>query len=48
MLDSHLKFVLKTIKNVFYFISKALFTLKTFKFLSWHFGYVEKTVWLEI
>ena len=32
---------LKIMKNVFYFILKALF-LKIFKFLSWHFGLVEK------
>ena len=38
---------LKTIKNAFYFILKALFILKIFKFLSWHFGHVEKTAWLE-
>ena len=38
---------LKMIKNAFYFILKALFVLKIFKFLSWHFGHVEKTAWLE-
>ena len=32
-------------KNAFYFISKALFVLKIFKFLSWLFGYVEE--WLD-
>ena len=34
-------------KNVFYFILKALFVLKVFKFLSWLFGHVKKTTWLE-
>ena len=34
-------------KVLFYFILKALFVLKIFKFLSWLFGYVEKTAWLE-
>ena len=34
-------------KNAFYFILKALFVLKIFKFLSWLFGHVEKTAWLE-
>ena len=29
-------------KNAFYFILKALFVLKTFKFLSWLFSHVEK------
>ena len=29
-------------KNAFYFMPKALFVLKIFKFLSWLFGYVEK------
>ena len=38
---------LKVTKNVFYFILKALFVLKIFKFLSWRFGHVEKTAWLE-
>ena len=36
------------VKNAFYFILKALFVLKIFKFLSWLFGHVEKTAWLEI
>ena len=31
--------------NAFYFILKALFILKIFEFLSWHFGHVEK--WLD-
>ena len=35
------------IKNAFYFVVKALFVLKIFKFLSWLFGHVEKTAWLE-
>ena len=38
---------LKMIKNAFYFIWKALFVSKIFKFLSWIFGYVENTAWLE-
>ena len=38
---------LKMMKNVFYLILKALFVLKIFKFLSWLFGHVEKTAWLE-
>ena len=33
---------LKMIKNAFYFLSKALFVLKIFKFLSWLFGHVWK------
>ena len=33
---------LKTIKNVFYFISKALFVLEIFKLSSWLFGHVAK------
>ena len=37
----------KMIKNVSYFNLKALFVLKIFKFLSWLFGQVEKTAWLE-
>ena len=35
------------IKNAFYFILKALFVLRTFKSLSWLFGHVEKTTFLE-
>ena len=31
-------------KIYFYFILKYLFVLKIFKFLSWLFGHVEKTV----
>ena len=38
---------LKMMKNAFYFILKALFVLKIFKFLSWLFGHVEKKTWLE-
>ena len=34
-------------KNAFYFILKALFVLWIFKFLSWLFGHVGKTAWLE-
>ena len=33
---------LKIMKNAFYFTLKALFVLKIFKFLSWHFGHVEE------
>ena len=33
----------KMMKNAFYFILKALFVLKIFKFLSLPFGHVEKT-----
>ena len=35
----------KMMKSVLYFIWKALFHLKTFKFLSWLFGHVGK--WLD-
>ena len=38
---------LEMMKNVFYFILKVLFVLKTFKFLSYHFGHVEETALLE-
>ena len=34
-------------KNAFYFILKLLFLLKIFEFLSWLFGHVENTAWLE-
>ena len=34
-------------KNALYFIRKTFFVLKVFKLLSWLFGYVEKTAWLE-
>ena len=39
---------LKMKKNSFYFILKALFILKIIKLLSWLFGHVEKTAWVEI
>ena len=39
--------LLKMTKNAFCFILNALFVLKIFKFLSWLFGHVEKTAWLE-
>ena len=38
---------LKVIKDAFYFILKALFVLKIFKFLTWLFVHVEKMAWLE-
>ena len=34
-------------KTFFYFILKVLFVLKIFRFLSWLFGHVENTAWLE-
>ena len=34
---------LKLMEIAFYFILKALFFLKIFKFLYWHFGHVEET-----
>ena len=37
----------KMMKNAFYFILKAAFVPKIFKSLSWIFGYLEKTTWLE-
>ena len=37
----------KMMKNVFYFILKVFFVLKIFELLSWLFGHVEKTAWLE-
>ena len=37
----------KMMKNAFYFILKALFVYKIFKFLSSLFGHCEKTAWLE-
>ena len=55
--DSHLpkKFLficfkeslLKMMKNVFYFILKALFVFKIFKILPWHFDHIEETAQLE-
>ena len=38
---------LKMMKNAFYFILKALFVLKIFKFLSQLFGHEGKTTWSE-
>ena len=38
---------LKVMGNAFYFILKALFILKIFKFLSRLFGHVGKTAFLE-
>ena len=38
---------LRMMKNAFYLILKALVVLKIFKFLSWLFGHVEETAWLE-
>ena len=38
---------LKMMKNVFYFILKALFVLKISKFLPRLFGHVGKTAWFE-
>ena len=38
---------LKMMKNAFCFFLKALFFLKMLGFLSWLFGWVEKTSWLE-
>ena len=38
---------LKMIKNAFYFILKALFVPKIFKFLSGLFDHAGKTAWLE-
>ena len=46
-LFASLKAFVKMMKNPFYFILKALFVLKMFKLLSWLFGYVERTTWLE-
>ena len=34
-------------KNVFYFTLEALFVFKMFRFLSWLWGHVQKTGWLE-
>ena len=39
---------LEMMKDTFYFILKAYFILKIFKFLCWLFGHVEKTIWLKI
>ena len=35
-------------KNAFYFIIKALFALRIFKFLSRLLDHVEKNIWLEM
>ena len=43
LIESHLKLM----KNAFYFILKSLSILKIFKFLSWHFGHVWKTTFLN-
>ena len=37
----------KMMTNAFYFILKALFALKIFKFLCWIFGHVEKIAWVK-
>ena len=42
-----IEYPIEMIKNAFYFILKAIFILKIFKFLSWLFGHVGKTAWLE-
>ena len=34
-------------KNAFYFVIKALFVLKIITSLSWFFGQVGKTTWLD-
>ena len=35
-------------KNTFYFVLKALFVVKMFKFFSWLFGNVGKMAWLNV
>ena len=42
-----IKSYLKLMKNAFYLILKVLFVLKIFKLLSWLFGHVGTTAWLE-
>ena len=37
----------KNDEKCFYFILKALFILKILNFMSWRFGHLEKTAWLE-
>ena len=37
----------KMMKNAFYFVLKALFAVKLFKYLSELFGHIEKTAWLK-
>ena len=44
---SYIESSFNMVKNAFYIISKALFVLKIFNFLSWLFDHVEKTTWLE-
>ena len=39
--------LLKMMKNVFNFTLNALFIIKLLQYLSWVFGHVEKTAWLE-
>ena len=34
-------------ENAFYFMLKALFVHKMFNILSWLFGHIEKTAWLD-
>ena len=38
---------LETVKNAFYFTSKAIFVLRIFKFFSWFFWSCNTTAWLE-
>ena len=45
--DIMIEIPLKMMKNAFYFILKALFVHKIFKFFSRRFGHVGKTGWLE-
>ena len=47
VLIASLKNPSKTDKKIFYFILKALFVLKIFKFLSWLFGHLGIATWLE-
>ena len=48
VLFAWLKHPIKMIKNAFYFLLKALFVLKIFKFLSRIFGHVAKATWLHV
>ena len=41
------KWKLFMVKNAFYFTLKALLVVQKLNFLSWIFGHVEKTAWLE-
>ena len=34
-------------ENAFYFTFKTLFVLEISELLSWVFGHIEKTIWLE-